>query len=221
VPTSSAPLDGHKILVADDQPAVRAVLEEILNQAGAETWMAEDGEAVFRLIENQRPDLIMLDLCMPGMDGWSVLERLGSVPETRAIPVILETIAGDLDSFERAKRFGVAAFISKPFRLNEVVEMCRRVLEGARPFQGTVAKTGLKKTVEVRMRSGTLLATGLLVQRESNGALVEMPYPLALGDTVILIFMEGPAAIKAFAEVRWVSRTREMYCHGFAITSYS
>ncbi|MBN2370846.1 MAG: response regulator [Vicinamibacteria bacterium] len=221
MPTPSTPLAGHKILVADDQPAVRAVLEEILNQSGAETWMAEDGEAVLRLIENARPDLIMLDLCMPGMDGWTVLEKLGGAPATRGIPVILETVAGDLDSYDRAKKFGVAAFISKPFRLNEVVEICRRVLEGARPFQGTIARTGVKSPVEVRMRSGTLLATGSMIQKEANGALAELPYPLALGDTVTLVFVEGASAIKAIAEVRWVSRTRDMYCHGFAITSYS
>jgi CheY-like chemotaxis protein len=153
---------------------------------------------------------------MPGMDGWTVLDNLGSRPETRMIPVILETIAGDLDSFEKAKRLGVAAFISKPFRLNEVVEICRRVLEGARPFQGTTAATDSKVRLEVRTPGGTLLATGSLLQREPTGALGEMAHPLTLGENVMLVFPDGE---RVNAEVRWVSRIGERFCHGFMLAA--
>jgi two-component system response regulator (stage 0 sporulation protein F) len=218
VPAQAMPLSGRKILVADDQPTVRAVLEEILTQAGAETWMAEDGQVVLQLIEKDSPDLIMLDLRMPGMDGWAVLDHLGSRSETRRIPVILETVAGDLESFEKAKRHGVAAFISKPFRLNEVVEMCRRVLEGARPFQGTAARADSMARLDVRTPGGNLLTSGTLLQRESNGALGELSYPLTLGENVMLIFPDGE---RIKAEVRWISLVGERYCHGFMLSTKS
>src|SRR5262245_7335060 len=88
------------------------------------------------MVDEYVPDLVLLDLIMPGVDGWEVLERLQASPRTARIPIVVETSSQDYDSYAEARRRNVAAFISKPFRLNEVVHTCRSILLGARPLQG-------------------------------------------------------------------------------------
>jgi two-component system, chemotaxis family, chemotaxis protein CheY len=132
----SASLAARRILIVDDQESIRGVLRAALVEAGAEVLEAGNGAAGVEAATHKLPDLILLDIAMPGMNGWQVLEALRSVDETSEIPVVLETSSGDFPSYEQARRFAVAAFISKPFRLADVVETCRRILGGARPLMG-------------------------------------------------------------------------------------
>lgn len=207
------PLDSRTILIVEDTPSVRAVLQAALAEAGAITWLAEDGEAAMQLLEGDVPELILLDLLMPRLDGWGVIERLRQSPRTARIPVILETSAEDYSSFDRARRDGVAAFISKPFRLNEVVETCRRVFEGGRPLQGTRPDAVSLGPVSVLGRDGSLLAQGDLVDLDSQGAQVELSSPLPLGEMIVLA-REEPEPGRQLAEVRWVTRVEQRYCVG-------
>ena len=124
------------VLVVDDEVDIRDAVSELLADEGYVVQTAGDGAEALRKARDLHPSLVLLDLMMPGMNGWQVIEALILAPETAGIPVILQTTAEDLESFEKARRRGVAAFISKPFRLNEVIETCRRILEGARPLQG-------------------------------------------------------------------------------------
>src|SRR5947207_2146998 len=150
-----SPLAARRILVVDDQESIREVLETALRDAGADVLTAGDGASAVRVAQSERPELILLDLAMPGMSGWQVLEALHGSAATAGIPVILQTSSGDFPSFEEARRQGVAAFISKPFRLGDVVETCRRTLHGARPFQGREAgETGPTPTVQLRDTGG-------------------------------------------------------------------
>jgi two-component system chemotaxis response regulator CheY len=211
---TESPLSSRTILIVEDTPSVRAVLQAALVEAGAITWLAEDGEAAMRLLQSETPDLILLDLLMPRMDGWAVIERLRQSPRTARIPVILETSAEDYSSFDRARRDGVAAFISKPFRLNEVVETCRRVFEGGRPLQGTRPSAGPSRVASVLSRDGSPLSQGDLVDMDSQGAQVELPSPLPLGEMIVLALETAPPS-RQLAEVRWVTRVEQRYCVGF------
>ena len=112
----------------DDQAAIRRLLETGLGDAGAEVSGHGRRGRIRPLLESIEPELILLDLSMPGVTGWDVLESLRASGRRDGVPVILQTSADDFDSFDRARRLGVAAFISKPFRLGEVIETCRRVL---------------------------------------------------------------------------------------------
>ena len=210
------PLSSRTILIVEDTPSVRAVLQAALVEAGAITWLAEDGEAAMQLLASEVPDLILLDLLMPRLDGWGVIERLRQSPRTARIPVILETSAEDYSSFDRARRDGVAAFISKPFRLNEVVETCRRVFEGGRPLQGTRPSAVPLSAVAVLGRDGSLLAQGDLVDMDSQGAQVELPSPLPLGETIVLA-VESASPRRQLAEVRWVTRVEQRFCVGLLL----
>jgi two-component system, chemotaxis family, chemotaxis protein CheY len=215
---TDGPLASRTILIVDDSPSVRGVLEAALTDAGATTWLSEDGEAAVALLETRVPELILLDLVMPRLNGWGVIERLRQTPRLARIPVILETSAEDYSAFDRARRDGVAAFISKPFRLNEVIETCRRVFDGARPLQGRKAagEGDAAYPVEVRGADGRLLVNGDLVDVDANGAQVEVATPIPLGSLVSLVPLTSGGSILV-AEVRWVTRVGDRYCQGLLL----
>jgi two-component system chemotaxis response regulator CheY len=213
---AETPLDSRTILIVEDTASVRAVLQAALAEAGAVTWMAEDGEAAMQLLETSTPDLILLDLVMPRLDGWGVIERLRRSPRTATIPVVLETSAEDYSTFDRARRDGVAAFISKPFRLNEVIETCRRVFEGSRPLQGTLPTDAPPRPIVIYGRDGRLLAQGELVDLDATGAQVVLAGPLPLGESIALASESDPS-FRHTAEVRWVTRIDQRFCLGLLL----
>ena len=214
-----APLEGRKILVVDDQPSIRGILETALTEAGADVWCAADGSSALAMLESASPELILLDLAMPGMNGWQVLESLSSTPRTSGIPVVLETSAEDFPSFQRARKHGVAAFVSKPFRLAEVVETCRRILEGARPLQGRGAGGEPTPPVQMRDAEDNLVALGRLLDMDARGARVELERPLEIGRRVKLVTEEHDKVVTRQAQVRWVTPAGGRFQHGLAFTS--
>lgn len=211
---SRHPLAGRRILIVDDHATVRGVLELALSQSGAETATADDGTSALECIERKTPDLILLDLVMPKMDGWEVLDQLARRPQTAPIPVILQTSAEDFPSFERARQVGVAAFISKPFRLNEVVETCRKVLEGARPLLGMPARLANQPSVQVREPDGPIIAMGTLLDLDDEGAQIEIASPLPLGHVVAITLPQKGGPQELSAEVRWITNLNDRYQHG-------
>ncbi|HVR69612.1 MAG TPA: response regulator [Vicinamibacteria bacterium] len=209
-------LVGRRILVVDDQAPIRRLLEAGLADWGAEVWTALDGAAALHMLETLEPDLILLDLSMPAVTGWEVLEALRASRHA-GVPVILETSADDFESFDRARKLGVAAFISKPFRLGEVVETCRRVLDGAVPLEGRAPSGGGLPLVQLRDSAGTLLSTGRLLDLAPTGAQVDIDRPLTPGQQVILTVQVPEGPIECPAEVRWVTRAGGGFQHGLAI----
>lgn len=211
------PLAGNRILVVDDQPSIRGVLERALSEAGADVWTMPDGPSALRSVEHSLPDLILLDLVMPQMDGWAVIAALAAAHRTARVPVILETSAQDFSCFDRAKRQGVAAFISKPFRLSEVIETCRRVLEGARPLQGRSARTEAGPPVQVRHPEGDMITLGRLLDLGPDGAQIETEEPLALAQAVSLVYRDGGGTVTVPARVRWMTRVGDYYHQGLQL----
>jgi CheY-like chemotaxis protein len=214
-----APLEGRTILVIDDQPSIRGILETALTEAGADVWCAADGSTALAMLESASPELILLDLAMPGMSGWQVLESLSSTARTAGIPVVLETSAEDFPSFQRARKHGVAAFVSKPFRLAEVVETCRRILEGARPLQGRREAGAPTPPIQIRDAEDNLVALGRLLDMDTRGARVELESPLEIGRRIKLVTQEHDKVVTRSAEVRWVTPAGGRFQHGLAFTS--
>jgi CheY-like chemotaxis protein len=213
------PLQGRRILVIDDQPSIRGVLQVALEEAGADVWTAGDGSSALVILESALPDLILLDLVMPGMDGWEVVRQLKANYRTSRLPVILETSAQDYPSYAAARKEGIAAFLGKPFRLNEVIETCRRVLDGARPMQGKPSREeeGHAPDVQVRDPSGKLMGIGKLLDLAPRGAQIEMDKPLAqtVPYTVTLTEAEGGRLVTG--DVRWVRKVGNHFHHGLSL----
>jgi CheY-like chemotaxis protein len=204
----STTLSGCRILVVDDQPPIRELIRRGLEAAGAEVFEAEGADAS-QVAGREEPMLVLLDLAMPDRTGWEVLDDLRAATATSRVPVVLQTSANDLQSFQTARKRGVAAFISKPFRLRDVVETCRRVLLGARPLQGVEAPAGALPLVVVRVDGEELDAR--LLDRSAEGASFEMERAIAPGTEVVVELARGD--VKR-AEVRWLATEGGLMHHG-------
>lgn len=214
--SSALPLSAQRILIIDDQPSIRGVLQVALEEAGADVWTAGDGPSAMLLLESALPDLVLLDQSMPGMDGWAVIESLRASARTAAIPIVLVTTARDFSSFELARNLGVAAFVSKPFRLHEVIQTARRILEGARPLQGRAARDTERPSVQIREPAGVLVGMGRLLDLDEKGAQVEFERPLPSGGRFELVLSEGDARTLT-GEIRWVRKAGESFHHGLRL----
>jgi len=124
-----------RILVVDDDEDVRIIVAKILRGTGFEVETAVNGREAVEKMAERRPDLLILDLMMPEMDGWEVLEE---IKDHEPPPVVVLTARDDYDSFARAVRAGAAAHLVKPFRFQELVATCHSVLiSGGKPKRAT------------------------------------------------------------------------------------
>jgi CheY-like chemotaxis protein len=104
-----------RLLVIDDEPDVRWLLRINLERAGHEVIMAEDGLRGVAMAQRQRPDAIVLDLMMPVMDGYGVLENLRKDSRTEAVPVLVLTAKAIDGEQQRVTAAGATMFLTKPF----------------------------------------------------------------------------------------------------------
>ncbi|MBI3272947.1 MAG: response regulator [Planctomycetes bacterium] len=123
-------LAGKRILVGDDDMEVSALLLNILEMAGAKATVAHSGGEVLRLAAESPPDLVFLDVMMPGIDGCGVLLSLRGEAATARVPVIMVTGRVEPSLTEILKGLGAFAVLNKPFRLDECVDSARRALGG-------------------------------------------------------------------------------------------
>lgn len=114
-------LTGMKIMIVDDTPANIDVLRRILSDDGFEISIAMNGEAALSLVEKNRPDLILLDVMMPGIDGFETCEKLKANPSTNNIPVIFVTAKTEVEDIVRGFGVGSVDYIAKPFKREEVL----------------------------------------------------------------------------------------------------
>lgn len=116
---------GHTVLVVDDEPDVLLLCRVNLEFEGYQVIEAADGEEAMRMVREHRPDVILLDVMMPAMDGWQVLSALKEDPEAADIPVIMLTAKVQDEDQIRGWSAGAADYITKPFSplaLSQVVE---------------------------------------------------------------------------------------------------
>jgi DNA-binding response OmpR family regulator len=120
------------VLVVDDEPAIRLVCRLNLRTAGFETLEAPDGEAALQLARSERPDLILLDIMLPNLDGFTVAQELVAAAETREIPIIFITARSDVKDQRRGYDSGGVALVTKPFDPDLLPETVRTTIERVR-----------------------------------------------------------------------------------------
>lgn len=103
------------ILIADDEAAIRRLIQYRLEKDGFRTLLARDGQEALDLARRENPDLILLDIMMPIMDGFRVAQKLKEYPATAAIPFIILTAKGEESDRLAAQKLGCADFMVKPF----------------------------------------------------------------------------------------------------------
>lgn len=111
------------VLVVDDEPQVAWVLTWSLEAEGYRTLTARDGVAALRAIREHRPHLMLLDIMMPTMDGWSVLEEMRRLPDEERPRVVVVSALASLRDRARAAELGADAFVPKPFDVGELLEV--------------------------------------------------------------------------------------------------
>ena len=122
---SSRPLD---ILVVDDDPMNQALLGDVCEAFGWRSKAVDRGDQVLPALSNHRPDLVLLDLMLPGRDGFAVLEDLRSDPDLAAIPVVVVSAISDDNAVWRASTLGVRHYLVKPISLDELRRAVDEVL---------------------------------------------------------------------------------------------
>ena len=119
---------GERILVVEDESAIVDIVCRALRRHGYETESAGDGDAALDKAATLRPDLVILDLMLPKMDGWEVCRRLRAMPETASTPVIMLTARRDERDIIEGLEIGADDYIKKPFSLAELVARVRALL---------------------------------------------------------------------------------------------
>lgn len=114
-------LAGMKVMIVDDTPANIDVLRRILADDGFEISIAMSGEAALTLVEKNRPNLILLDVMMPGINGFETCEKLKANPSTKNIPVIFVTAKTEVEDIVSGFNAGSVDYIAKPFKREEVL----------------------------------------------------------------------------------------------------
>jgi DNA-binding response OmpR family regulator len=124
------------VLVIDDDADIRGLVAELLGRAGHSVEQAEDGHAGLRALHETPPDLIMLDVSMPDLDGWQTLERIRDLSE---VPVMMLTARGDELERVRGLKAGADDYVVKPFGSQELVARVEALLRRA-PAPGTTVR---------------------------------------------------------------------------------
>ena len=128
--------EAHRVLVVDDDDGQRLLASVALMQAGFTVQEASSGEHALRLCaESILPDIVLLDVVMPGMDGFAVCEALRQQPGGRHVPILMVTGLDDLDSIERAYGAGATDFVTKPIQWLILHQRVRYILRASQAFQ--------------------------------------------------------------------------------------
>ena len=120
------------VLIIEDDVAFRDLLGLHLSAAGYKVLVAEDAAVGGRLLLSARPDLLLLDLLLPYLGGLELLEAMRQDPDVARIPVVCVTLMRDETTYLKAMELGVAAFLTKPVRAEELLATVAKVLHGAR-----------------------------------------------------------------------------------------
>ncbi len=117
-------MNGQKILVVDDEPAIRELIVAVLEDEGYEAIGAGSGSRALELLPMERPDLVLMDIMMPEMDGREALRRMREQPDLAGIPVVMMSAAFAPDRIGHP----VSAFLSKPFDLDHLLDTVSSIL---------------------------------------------------------------------------------------------
>ena len=119
---------GGKILVTEDSPTILGILKSVLGEEGYEVVGAADGQQALDLVRNEKPDLIILDLMLPKIDGNKVCRMLKFDEKFKSIPIIMLTARAKDDDEKLGKEVGADAYLKKPFQPEEVIDQIKKLL---------------------------------------------------------------------------------------------
>ena len=159
----------RKIVVIEDEPDIQELIEYNLNREGFQVVVASTGDEGVRTAVREAPDLILLDLLLPGLDGLEVCRKLKSDPVTQAIPIIMVSAKGEESDIVLGLGVGADDYITKPFRPKELIARVKAVLrrgqrqeeenDGERLVRGDLVIDAVRHEVRVAGKPVVLTAT--------------------------------------------------------------
>jgi len=187
------------ILIVDDNPTNLSVLSQTLKGAGFAVRVAEDGESALQLVERKQPALILLDVQMPGIDGFETCKKLKADPKTQAIPIIFLTALTDVENKVKGFSLGAVDYISKPFEQEEVLARVRVHLQ----------LKNLTETLEQRVAERTAIlaqAQVQLVQQEKLSSLGQLVTGIAheMNNPISCIVNNIPPAQEYILDINYI-----------------
>jgi PleD family two-component response regulator len=138
-----------RILVVDDEPPIREILKFQLENAGYDVRCAKDGGEGLHMVESDPPDLVLLDLMMPEMDGYEVCRRMKSDYAARHIPIIILTARSELEEKLKGLENGANDYVTKPFSMSELLVRVKNVLQWSQSQREANPLTGLPGNVSI------------------------------------------------------------------------
>ncbi len=124
-------MDQKKVLIVDDQNGIRILLMEVFSSEGYTTFQASNGKLALEIVKKESPDLVLLDMKIPGMDGLEILKHVKAI--NRDIKVIMMTAYGELDMIKEATDLGALMHFTKPFDIDEMRMAVNMQLRGGGP----------------------------------------------------------------------------------------
>ena len=137
-----------KVLVIDDEPPIRLLCRVNLEAEKMEVLEASDGPTGLEKARNEEPDVILLDVMMPGLDGWQVAEELLNDERTRSIPIVFLTARAEVRDRARGLDLGGIDYVTKPFNPTELAPLVRELVQ--RVDQGQREEVRREKIAELR-----------------------------------------------------------------------
>jgi CheY-like chemotaxis protein len=197
------------ILVVDDEEALRNLVVLMLESEGYKVLSTADGESALAFIRAEPIDLVLLDLRMPGMDGWAVIDRLRSVPDPPRV-VAMSGMAVEEPPELQQVRECVFGYLSKPFSREQLLKTCLAAL--AAPARSSVDANRRRETrrnlvvpAVLLTQDGTPAALGQILNISSGGVLIDLGIPLQPGAEVNVSFEipggRGPFQVRG--RIRW------------------
>ncbi len=123
--------DKRKVLIADDEPNIVTALEFLFGRAGYEVRTAANGDEALALLESFAPDLVLIDIMMPGKSGYEVCQRIRERPEWRDVKIVMVSAKGRDAEVSKGLSLGADLYVTKPFSTQELIAAVDRLL--ARP----------------------------------------------------------------------------------------
>jgi DNA-binding response OmpR family regulator len=181
-----------RVLVVEDDPDLRTLMWRTFADGRHEVAMAADGGDAIEKVHSLRPELVVLDLVLPGLDGWAVLRAIRKLPSPP--PVVMLSTGAHSETYARAAEAGVAAYVEKPFSGVDLLSTCERVLreDGLRSRAPRDRRVALRRIVRVPVQvlneERGWWTDGELLDLASGGARLAVPFLLPGDRTVHVAF---------------------------------
>ena len=187
----------YTVLVVDDVPTNVMLVQAILKKEGYTLLTTDSGAKALRIAQEKHPNLILLDIMMPEMDGYEVLQHLKSNPETNNIPVIIMSALSDMQSIVKGYQLGATEYVTKPFQREELV---KRVAHRYELFSIKRIKQELENTIESRDTLYSVIAHDL---RSPLGSLKMM------NNAILMMVDKSQVSDEVYEMLQMMNKTSE------------